>query len=54
MIKIIISNVGEFSIHQEKLSELLNWLAANGVRTQNYSVTEVSSPRFPGSNLING
>jgi len=53
MIKIIISNVGEFSIHQEKLQELLNWLSSNGVRTQNYSVTEVHN-QFAGNSLING
>ena len=54
MIKIIISNVGEFTIHQEKLSELLNWLSRNGVRTQNFSVTEINTPAFNGNSLING
>lgn len=54
MIKIIISNVGEFTIHQEKLSELLNWLTLNGVRTQNFSVTEINSSQFNGNSLING
>ena len=52
MIKVIISNVGEFTIHQEKLQELLNWLAANGVRTQNYSESAVN--KFNGQSLING
>lgn len=54
MIKIIISNIGEFSIHQEKLQELLAWLANNGVRTQNFSVQEINHPNFPGKSLING
>jgi len=54
MIRITISNVGEFTIHQEKLQELLNWLASNGVRTQNFSVQEVNSTQFPGKSLING
>lgn len=54
MIKIIISNVGEFTIHQEKLQELLSWLSRNGVRTQNFSVTELNTPNFPGQSLING
>ncbi len=54
MIKIIISNVGEFTIHQEKLSELLSWLSKNGVRTQNFSVTEINNPAFNGNSLING
>lgn len=54
MIKIIISNYGEFTIHQEKLQELLNWLANNGVRTQNFSVQEVNSTQYPGKSLING
>lgn len=54
MIKIIISNVGEFTIHQEKLQELLNWLAKNGVRTANLAVQEVSVNNFPGKSLING
>jgi hypothetical protein len=52
MIKVIISNVGEFTIHQEKLQELLNWLSSNGVRTQNYS--ESTSTKFNGQSLING
>jgi len=54
MIKITISNVGEFTIHQERLQELLSWLANNGVRTQNFSVTEINTPQFPGKSLING
>ena len=54
MIRITISNVGEFTIHQEKLQELLKWLAANGVRTANLSVQEVKSNDYPGKSLING
>jgi len=53
MVKIIISNVGEFSVHPEKLQELLNWLSTNGVRTQNFSVQE-NSNQFQGKSLING
>ena len=54
MIRITISNVGEFTIHQEKLQELLAWLSTNGVRTQNFSVQEINHPNYPGKSLING
>lgn len=54
MIKIIISNVGEFQIHQERLQELLNWLSQNSVRTQNFSSVSETNTQFHGKNLING
>ena len=57
MIKITISNVGEFTIHQEKLQELLNWLAMNGVRTAvaNHGFSNANEQaQYPGQSLING
>ena len=58
MVKVIIQGCGEFEIANERVSELLNWLAANRVvQTQQQSVTgvyEQQNVRYPGQQLING
>lgn len=49
-------NTQEFQIPQEKLSEILNWLAQNSVRTQSshQKIQEVMDIQYPGQSLIEG
>jgi hypothetical protein len=58
MTKIIVSNVGEFHIPNEKVQELLLWLSKQqAVQTNslaNRSVHEVQHIQYPGQSLING
>jgi hypothetical protein len=58
MTKIIVSNVGEYHIPNDKVQELLVWLAKQqAVQTNslvNRSVHEVQDIKYPGQSLING
>jgi|GEM_PF-3342029 len=58
MTKILIQNYGEYQVPNEKINELLAWLAAaNSVRTvsvQEQQNKDQMAARFPGKDLING
>ena len=56
MAKVHVEGRGEFEINNEKLGELLMWLASNravAIR-ENNTVREVRNNEFTGRELING
>ena len=56
MAKVHVEGRGEFEINNEKISELLAWLARNQAIAihENNTVREVKNNEFTGRTLING